>query len=134
MELKVSREVSHSDTINEVVRAYQNVSLTLSLCTFTFHGEVDDVRPNLVIELTEHAKAQIIERKINLQWITEAIVNPIHSEPDKNYPELTCTYGKIKDYAREEDRVFKVVYNRNTTPWKIITCYFDRTAKRKFLC
>lgn len=91
------------------------------------------MKSSLVIELTEHAKVQIVDRKIKLEWIAEAILNPIHSEPHINDPELTYTYGKITDQASNKDRVLKVVYNKNTTPWKVVTCYFDRTAKRRLL-
>jgi len=92
------------------------------------------VKPNLVVELTEHAKVQIIERNLELKWIAEAILNPIYSESDQDDPKLTCTYGKITDSTKQKDRVLKVVYNKNTTPWKVVTCYFDRTARRKLLC
>lgn len=96
-------------------------------------GEVQKVKRNLVVVLTEHAKMQIIERNLELKWIAEAILNPIYSESDKDDPELTCTYGKITDSTKQKDRVLKVVYNKNTIPWKVITCYFDRTARRKLL-
>lgn len=92
------------------------------------------MRKNLIVELTKHAKEQIIERKLELKWIAEAIYNPIHSEADRRNPELTCTYGRVFDSVEQKERVLKVVYNKNTRPWKIVTCYFDRTAKRRFLC
>ena len=89
---------------------------------------------NLVIELTEHAKKQIVERKIKLEWLEEAMLNPIHSEPHETDTQLTYAYGEITDDVSKKDRVLKVVYNKNTTPWRIITCHFDRNARKRFLC
>lgn len=89
---------------------------------------------NLTVELTKHAETQLLERELKLAWIEETLVNPIATEPDNNDPDLTCAFGKISDCEDEVERVFKVVYNKTTTPWKIVTCYFDRNAKRRFLC
>lgn len=89
---------------------------------------------DLIIELTKHAEEQLLERELKLAWIEETLVNPITTEPDNHDPDLTCAFGKISDCEDEVERVFKVVYNKTKTPWKIITCYFDRNAKRRFLC
>jgi len=89
---------------------------------------------NLTVELTSHAEAQLLERELKLAWIEETLVNPIATEPDSNDQELTSAFGKISDCEDGVERVFKVVYNKTTTPWKIVTCYFDRNAKRRFLC
>jgi len=86
------------------------------------------VKPNLVVELTEHAKVQIIERNLELKWIAEAILNPIYSESDQDDPELTCTYGKITDSTKQKDRVLKVVYNKNTTPWGVAEIEYDSSS------
>ncbi|AFZ50698.1 DUF4258 domain-containing protein [Dactylococcopsis salina] len=89
---------------------------------------------NLTVELTKHAQTQLLERELRLTWIEETLLNPIATEPDHNDPDLTCAFGKISDCEDEVERVFKVVYNKTKTPWQIVTCYFDRNAKRRFLC
>ena len=83
---------------------------------------------NLHYEITKHARQVILERKIEPNWIVLALSNPKKIEQDSADPELEHALAQIPEFG---NRVLRVIYNKNETPLKIITAYFDRTMKGK---
>lgn len=63
-----------------------------------------------------------------MAWVERVLTKPERTEPDRVDLELQHALGRIGDY---DDRVLRVVYNRNSDPWRIITVYFDRTMRGK---
>lgn len=78
--------------------------------------------------LTEHAKKRIIQRQISLEWIVRILENPAHEEPDVEDPELYKAWGYIPELGGQ---VLCIVYNEATSPWRIVTVYFDRAFPDK---
>lgn len=76
--------------------------------------------------LTQHARCVIAERGINLTWIEGVLEHPLRTERDRTDHELRHALGRIPDYG---DRVLRVIYNDATTPWLIVTAYFDRSMR-----
>lgn len=50
------------------------------------------------------------------------------TKSDNSDKELRHALGRIAECG---DRVLRVIYNDTTTPWRIVTAYFDRTMRNK---
>lgn len=79
-------------------------------------------------ELTAHARQVLVERRIAFAWVAQVLSAPEWTEPDSVDAELHHALGSITERG---DRVLRVVYNRTTSPWRIVTAYFDRRERRK---
>lgn len=77
-------------------------------------------------DLTAHAVRVIKEREIPLEWVARVLRRPERTEMDKVDPELRHALAHIPEYG---GRVLRVVYNGTTTPWRIVTAYFDRKER-----
>lgn len=78
--------------------------------------------------LTQHAQDAMSERSIPVQWLERVLVTPEKTEPDKSDTQLTHLLGTI---AEHENRVLRVVVNREVDPQRVVTVYFDRRIKGK---
>ena len=78
--------------------------------------------------LTNHAKTVLQERGIPVEWVRLVLERPQLLIPDEEDPELLHAMAAIPD---REDRVLRVVYNKNVVPWRIVTAYFDRAWRGK---
>lgn len=78
--------------------------------------------------LTTHADRVIKERQIAFAWITRTLAHPMKIELDQDDPELHHALSSIPEH---DERVLRVVYNKNTDPWLIVTAYFDQTQRGK---
>lgn len=79
-------------------------------------------------QLSAHAQQVIAARQIALQWIVSVLQAPQRIEPDAEDPELSHALARIPEYG---DRVLRVVYNKTTQPWRIVTVYFDRSQRNR---
>lgn len=79
-------------------------------------------------ELTAHADTVIRERAISLDWIRRVLEYPELIEPDSSDAELRHALARIDEH---EGRVLRVIYNYRTSPWRIVTAYFDRTMRNR---
>ena len=75
-------------------------------------------------ELSTHAKDVIIEREIDLDWISVVITNPAFKEADKDDSSLWHLYARIPEHG---NRLLRVVLNTTIVPPRVVTAYFDRT-------
>jgi hypothetical protein len=82
----------------------------------------------LSFDLTAHARQVIAERRIALAWVARVVSSPERTEPDSVDAELHHALGSIPEHG---GRVLRVVYNRTTSPWRIVTAYFDRRERSK---
>jgi hypothetical protein len=78
--------------------------------------------------LTAHATTVLAERQIPLAWVARVLAAPALTEPDRDDPALRHALARIPEHG---DRVLRVVYNEQTTPWRVVTAYFDRNAGRR---
>jgi hypothetical protein len=81
------------------------------------------------LNLTQHFLERLEERRIKLDWVIQTLQHPLKTEADVKNPTLTVAYKPI---AENDNRVLKVVYNENTTPWTVITVHFHRNITRKY--
>jgi len=79
-------------------------------------------------ELTEHARTILEERQIPISYLERVIQNPELSLKDENDTHLEHLLGKIHEY---DNRVLRVVINKNIDPMRIVTVYYDRTMRGK---
>jgi hypothetical protein len=77
-------------------------------------------------ELTAHAKTVIEERGIQLSWLERVLTKPERTEPDRVDPHLQHAIGRVTEHG---DRYLRVIYNGTSTPWRIVTAYFDRALR-----
>ncbi len=87
-------------------------------------GVVASVCP--LYELTRHAEAAALKRKIDMEWIERALIEPDWTEPDPLKPGVMHAFLRI---AERNHRVLRVVYNPGVHPVRVITVYFDRRMR-----
>ena len=73
-----------------------------------------------------HSKAVIQERKIELDWIETAIINP-----EKTILGDDGNMHYIKTINAFDNRKLRIVVNHSYKPPKIVTIFFDRRLKGK---
>ncbi|MGH7571707.1 MAG: DUF4258 domain-containing protein [Gemmatimonadota bacterium] len=78
--------------------------------------------------LTAHAERVILERALELEWIERVLREPEVEEPDRSDADLRHALAAIPE---REGRILRVIYNHRVSPTRIVTAYFDRSAKRK---
>jgi len=79
-----------------------------------------------VYQLTSHAEAAALKRKIDPAWIERALTGPDWTEPDPAKPGVMHAFLRI---AERNHRVLRVVYNPGVHPVRVITVYFDRRLR-----
>ncbi|MFW6303892.1 MAG: DUF4258 domain-containing protein [Candidatus Sumerlaeota bacterium] len=79
-------------------------------------------------ELTQHASDVLGKRQIPVEWLDQVFYRPEWVESDKIDEELEHRLGSIAEF---EDRVLRVIVNKNAKPPRIITAYFDRGSRKK---
>ena len=74
-------------------------------------------------QLTSHAEAAALKRKIDRAWIERALAEPEWTERDPEKPGVMHAFVRIEE---RNYRVLRVVYNARVHPVRVITVYFDR--------
>jgi hypothetical protein len=82
----------------------------------------------LVFVLSNHAQERAVQRGIREQWIEETILNPQQTEIDPVNSTALRAWRKIPE---RNNSILRVVYNPETTPFVVITVFFDRSMKGK---
>lgn len=77
-------------------------------------------------QLTNHAAAAALKRKIELAWIDRALAEPEWTQADPAKPGVMYAFVRI---AERNHRVLRVVYNPRVHPVRVITVYFDRRLR-----
>lgn len=78
--------------------------------------------------LSEHAQERIKQRGIQEEWIKRTLSSPEKVEED---PEDSTKVHVFRAIPEFNGRVLHVVYNRDRSPWHIISAFFDRKYKGK---
>ena len=79
-------------------------------------------------ELTQHARDVLHERQISVVWLERVLAHPSLIEPSTTDPALESRFAKIPEH---DDRVLRVVVNKQAVPERVVSVYFDRTMKGK---
>lgn len=82
----------------------------------------------MVFVLSNHAQERAVQRGIREQWIEETILNPQQTEIDPVNSKALRAWRKIPE---RNNSILRVVYNPETTPFVVITVFFDRSMKGK---
>ena len=78
------------------------------------------------VEWSRHAREMLRERAIQEQWVLATLRNPDRYE---NGPGGRGCY--IKAISEYGGRFLRVIVNRNVSPNRIVTIFFDRRLGRK---
>lgn len=73
--------------------------------------------------LTEHARDALKKREIQVSWMERALIQPEQIEIDSIDPNLEHRLACIPDFG---NRVLRVIINKQETPLRVITVFFDR--------
>ena len=76
--------------------------------------------------LTSHGAAVLAEREIPLDWVARVLAQPARVEPDEDNSNLRHAVGRIPEFR---GRVLRVIYDGTTSPWRIVTAFFDRRLR-----
>jgi hypothetical protein len=76
--------------------------------------------------LTDHAKKSCIRRKIQVEWIGQALDHPARIENDAEDESLVHVLYPVPERAF---RVLRVICNETIEPVAIVTAYFDDEVK-----
>jgi len=87
-------------------------------------GVLADVSPPF--QLTSHAEAAALKRKIELAWIERALSEPDWTHRDPAKAGVVHAFVRVPE---RNDRVLRVVYNASVHPLRVITVYFDRRVR-----
>lgn len=79
-------------------------------------------------QLTHHAEKVIAERGIDLEWMQRTLVDPQWTEPDPADPQVTRYFRPIPEFG---GRILRVALNPTTKPPRVVSVFFDRSAKGK---
>ena len=84
-------------------------------------------KDGISFELTEHARAVLAERQINLDWVRRVLASPQRTEADRHDPRLRHALGTIDE---RNGRILRVVYTSEEEPVRVVTAFFDRRERR----
>ena len=78
------------------------------------------------LDLTQHAREMLAEREISETWVERTVAGPEGLEPDRIDPGLEHCLRRIPEYG---NRVLRVIADRSVSPVRVVTAFFDRSAK-----
>ena len=76
--------------------------------------------------LTDHARKRCLKRRIQVDWIRQALDRPARIENDAEEDSLVHVLYPVPERAF---RVLRVIYNEMVDPVSIVTAYFDDEVK-----
>lgn len=78
--------------------------------------------------MTKHARDVLDERQIPVAWVERALETPSLIQPSASDASLESRFVKIPEFG---NRVLRVVVNKEASPARVVSVYFDRTMKGK---
>jgi Domain of unknown function (DUF4258) len=79
------------------------------------------------LELSEHARLRIEQRKLDPRWIEQVIRCPEWREPEPSDPALERRFGRIAEMGGRVLRV--VILPISSERCRVVTLFFDRGAR-----
>lgn len=80
------------------------------------------------ITFSAHALDVLEERMIKKEWVQRVMYAPTRLVPDSEDPQVLHALAPIPEKG---GRVLRVIYNADTVPFRVVTAFFDRSARRK---
>ncbi|RJP25355.1 MAG: DUF4258 domain-containing protein [Deltaproteobacteria bacterium] len=103
---------------------------SLPTCSKTaFHpapGEKPGNARTWAIHTDEPCRGRHEGRGISVEWVRRALEHPHLRIPDPADADLLHALVGIPE---RDNRVLRVVYNKNVNPWRVVKAYFDRAWK-----
>lgn len=78
--------------------------------------------------LTAHARERLRSRRIETEWVEEAVLAPDWTEPDPNDPQIERRFKAVHGFG---GRTLRVACVETATAIRVISVMFDRNARRK---
>lgn len=63
-----------------------------------------------------------------MDWVEQAVTAPVRRSQDPNDRELERFFRRIPE---RHDRVLRVVVNTRRAPWRVVSVFFDRRARKE---
>lgn len=79
-------------------------------------------------ELTQHAQKVLAERAIAVEWLERTLDAPDWTEPDPHDPQVVRHFRGIPEFG---GRVLRVAVVPTANPARVVSVFFDRSAKGK---
>jgi hypothetical protein len=79
------------------------------------------------LELSEHARLRIEQRKLDPRWIEQVVHRPEWREPEPSDPGLERRFGRIAEMGGRVLRV--VILPISSERCRVVTLFFDRDAQ-----
>lgn len=76
--------------------------------------------------LTDHARKRCLRRRIQVDWIRQALDRPARIQNDAEDDSLVHVLYAVPERAF---RILRVIYNETVDPVSIVTAYFDDEVK-----
>lgn len=68
------------------------------------------------------------ERKILSEWVERAVAEPERRIPDPYDETVERFFLRIPEHG---DRVLRVAVNTESSPWRVVSTFFDRSMRNK---
>lgn len=72
---------------------------------------------------THHARANLVDRRIEPEWVERTVIAPELTEADPNHAERVRAFRRLPE---REGRMLRVVYVRSGQDVRIVTFFLDR--------
>lgn len=80
------------------------------------------------LKFSDHAVRVLSEREIPVAWVNQTVDAPALRTIDPNDSNIERFFRVIPEYG---DRVLRVVVNTSSSPWRVVTLFFDRGMRGK---
>ena len=80
------------------------------------------------LEFTRHAVQVMAEREISVEWVERVVAGPAFRLPDPNDPDVERFFRRIPE---RDGRALRVVVNTHKAPWRVVSVFFDRNARKE---
>lgn len=78
------------------------------------------------LTFTLHAQQVMVERSIALEWVERTVAGPDRRVQDPYDETVERFYLQI---AEHDGRVLRVAVNTASEPWRVVSTFFDRSAR-----
>lgn len=79
------------------------------------------------VTFSDHANVVIDERGLDRDWVVRTVREPEWTSPDPNDPGLERRFRAIPEFG---DRWLRVVVREDERGVHVVSCFFDRRARR----
>jgi hypothetical protein len=71
------------------------------------------------------------QRGVPMDWVRRTLLRPDETGPDRQDNQLRHALKRFYHRGRGTSVVLRVVYNHVASPWRVVTVFFDRVARKR---